>query len=323
MAKLMNFICISIIFKITTLTTFKIDKEHIDNLKKFSHFEICDYEEHPFKDWTFDELKSLTSSHSYYKEINNKLFDNSFQFLEGEEREHDQEDQLELPRNYDIRQVYPECIQHIRHQRKCNSCWAFVATQMLSYKLCIGSKGQVKVILSPQELISCDLASNGCEDSNSIKSWYYMMSEGIVTEECLPYTSMNGVRGECPFTAAKTCKSGVYKKYKAKSKKILKSANAAKKAICQSGPIHALVDVYGDFLSYKNGVYKMTSGYDLLGCHSVMIIGWGYDSDDDMYWIGVNSWGTKWGDGGYFNIDSRHCQIENAMWTGTANLDEI
>jgi len=37
--------------------------------------------------------------------------------------------------------------------------------------------------------------------------------------------------------------------------------------------------------------------------HEVSIIGWGYDEESKTeYWIGRNSWGTYWGDYGFFKI---------------------
>jgi cathepsin B len=198
---------------------------------------------------------------------------------------------------------------------------------MLSYKLCIGTKGKVKVTLSSQELISCDMANNGCDNSAAIRAWDgYLTNTGIVNDECLPYTSANSVRGDCPFLGeTKTCKAGVYKKYKAKDKTVLrtKPVEAIKQSIMEDGPIQAIIEVYKDFVSYKSGIYKRPYRYEYIGAHSVMIIGWGYDSEDVMYWIGVNTWGTTWGDNGYFKMRAGECQIEKGMWTGTANLEEI
>lgn len=57
------------------------------------------------------------------------------------------------------------------------------------------------------------------------------------------------------------------------------------------------------FSSYKNFKY--------MGGHAVVVIGWGieknilYDTNkrgDIPYWFVRNSWGTNWGDGGYFKI---------------------
>jgi len=37
--------------------------------------------------------------------------------------------------------------------------------------------------------------------------------------------------------------------------------------------------------------------------HEIAIVGWGMDKDTDTdYWIGRNSWGTYWGEHGFFRI---------------------
>ena len=54
------------------------------------------------------------------------------------------------------------------------------------------------------------------------------------------------------------------------------------------------MNVYEDFFLYTSGVYRSTSG-DLVGTHSVKLIGWG-TLDGTDYWLGVNSWGTDWGE---------------------------
>lgn len=36
--------------------------------------------------------------------------------------------------------------------------------------------------------------------------------------------------------------------------------------------------------------------------HSVVVLGWGQDDEDNKYWIVRNSYGTKWGQNGDFLI---------------------
>jgi cathepsin B len=66
--------------------------------------------------------------------------------------------------------------------------------------------------------------------------------------------------------------------------------------------------VYEDFMNYKSGVYKHQTGSQL-GGHAVKIVGWG-----DGYWIVANSWGTSWGEKGFFNIAFGNCGIDSAVY---------
>jgi hypothetical protein len=73
------------------------------------------------------------------------------------------------------------------------------------------------------------------------------------------------------------------------------------------GPVPCGMDVYTDFFYYDGGVYERSSNtYE--GGHAVIIIGWD-DNNEDGYWIVKNSWGTDWGEGGYFKIKFYNCRI--------------
>jgi hypothetical protein len=167
MANLIYFILLG---KILTEEIQKIDKEHIETLKQVSQFEVFDHEEHPFKDWTINELKSLIGTTKDNVLTDHDNDSDMFIYLEGNEEDH--------PKSYDIRQVYPKCVLPAKHQRKCSACWAFVTSQMLSYKLCFATGGSFKEWLSVQDLVSCNLENFGCENSYAIKAWVNTIKEG-------------------------------------------------------------------------------------------------------------------------------------------------
>lgn len=77
-----------------------------------------------------------------------------------------------------------------------------------------------------------------------------------------------------------------------------------------NGPVEAAFSVYSDFMSYKSGVYKHTSG-SLEGGHAIKILGWGVENGED-YWIVANSWSAAWGMDGFFYIlkGVNECGIE-------------
>jgi cathepsin B len=76
-----------------------------------------------------------------------------------------------LPVDFDPRaagEKFAACIHPIRDQAQCGSCWAFGATEALSDRFCIAGRD---VILSPQDLVSCDLNNYGCNGGYLNLAW--------------------------------------------------------------------------------------------------------------------------------------------------------
>jgi cathepsin B len=280
----------------------RITRERLEELRSVAKFNVANYEEHTFKDMTFDEIKMRLGLKMMDKSKLKPVF-------YGQVRD-------DLPTSFDARKQWPDCIHAIRDQQRCGSCWAFAASEVLSDRFCIASSKSVNVVLSPQDLVSCDAEDQGCDGGWVDKSWDYLKDTGIVSDECLPYTSGKGDSGTCPFNGdgPKCTGKGEFKKYKVASHGQLDTIEAAKDSISKEGPIEAAFVVYEDFISYKGGVYRRTSD-NVLGGHAVKIIGWDKDEQGE-YWIVANSWGTKWGEEGTFRIGFGECEFENQLWAG-------
>jgi cathepsin B len=220
-----------------------------------------------------------------------------------------------VPDSFDGRQAFGKCVHPVRDQQQCGSCWAFSASEVLSDRFCINSKGSVDVVLSPQTLVSCDTSNMGCDGGYLNKAWQFLVSNGITSDSCEPYTSGGGDSGTCP---TKCADNTALKYYKASSFTKVPSANIQTELM--NGPVQVAFEVYQDFMSYKSGVYHHITG-SLLGGHAVEMIGWGSDSGTP-YWIVKNSWGTSWGEQGYFRIlrGSNECGIESSVYTGIPAL---
>ena len=67
------------------------------------------------------------------------------------------------------------------------------------------------------------------------------------------------------------------------------------------GPISCSLCVTPAVLNYTKGALSGACPKDA-GLHNVVIAGFGTSSTDGDYWIGQNSWGTVWGDDGWFKI---------------------
>jgi cathepsin B len=150
-------------------------------------------------------------------------------------------------------------------------------------------------------MVSCDKSNLGCQGGYLNRAWLFIQNTGVVTDNCYPYTSGNGVDGACKAT----CSNGdPFTKHKCKPNTAMSFSGVAaiKAEIFANGPVETGFTVYSDFMSYKGGIYQHVSGQQE-GGHAVKIIGWGVDSvTGKTYWIVANSWNTTWGEKGFFNI---------------------
>jgi hypothetical protein len=96
----------------------------------------------------------------------------------------------------------PTCINGVRDQASCGSCWAFATAGPVSDRLCI--KTGVSVVLSPQQMVSCETDQFGCDGGYLDRAWNFAKNTGIVEDACYPYTSGNGVTGTCSTTCPVT-----------------------------------------------------------------------------------------------------------------------
>lgn len=228
----------------------------------------------------------------------------------------------DLPESFDSRTEWPFCPFNILDQGKCGSCWAFGCAEALSDRYCIATNGSFHEDLSPQHLVSCDWEGNfGCNGGIPRLAWDFLEFSGLPTLSCLPYTS--GKAGESGKCTKKCADGSPYpKSYKVKllSVKAYKSEKEIQAAIREQGPVETGFQVYEDFMTYKSGVYHHVAG-KLLGGHAVKIIGWGVEGTE-KYWIVANSWGTGWGERGFFRIrrGTNECGFEKDAVAGKPAL---
>lgn len=262
-------------------------------------WEVCDYESCPFKD--LDEVKAMLIQPeeliAFYSQIQ----------TDKTRRK------IYAPESYDPRTTdKAHCYHPIRNQMKCGSCWAFAASETLSDRYCLLKN--VEVILSPQDLVSCDTVLNkGCDGGNPLAAWEYIALTGIVSDACYPYVSGNGTTGSCAIKSKACVDTTVqYVKYKSGQPTSLSDKTKIKEALL-IGSVETTMMVYDDFPTYKSGIYTKTST-TYLGGHALKIIGYGVDSKTSInYWIVANSWDTTWGEDGYFRIKMGECSIDSAV----------
>jgi hypothetical protein len=120
----------------------------------------------------------------------------------------------------------------------------------------------------------------------------YLQTNGVPSEACFPYYPSD-------TPCSDTCSNWQDEAIKITSySQLPNDATQVKNAIVNYGPLVGGMAVYEDFFYYSGGIYEHTWG-GLAGYHCIAIVG--YD-DNQGCWICKNSWGTGWGEDGWFRI---------------------
>jgi cathepsin X len=202
--------------------------------------------------------------------------------------------------------------QHI--PQYCGSCWAQGTTSAMSDRISIMNKGAwPEVNLAPQVLINCGVG--GCDGGNPAFAMEYMHKQGLPDQTCQAYQAKAPFKPKCnDLAVCETCaptnasfSPGACSQVKdpvlwyVGDHGGVHGADKIKAEIYARGPIGAGVDATAGLEAYTGGVYSQKKTINKVN-HEVSIIGWGVTDTAQEYWIVRNSWGTYWGEDGYFRI---------------------
>ena len=222
----------------------------------------------------------------------------------------------------------------IKNQGDCGSCWAFAAIGALEAMANV-RKGypDIDLDLSEQHLVSCCRSGcNGCRGGSTTYAWDYLKDNGgAILESCFPYEGVdaNGCgdweSDECdedPVPCNSKCEEWMdfvvpissFGYYNEPAPSLIKST------IVNHGPVVTYMLVYGDLRYHRGGIYEHDPDAELRGGHVVVIIGY---NDSENYLICKNSWGTNWGEDGYFRISYGECMLGEQIYYVDINPNSL
>lgn len=169
--------------------------------------------------------------------------------------------------------------------------------------------------ISPQVIINCK-AGGSCGGGNPGEVYVYANRHGIPEETCQAYVAKNPAEFSCsdiqkcencaPPAGAKPGDKGncwaqkTYPAWKVTQYGSVSGADKMKAEIFARGPISCGIDADLKLEAYTGGIFSQTKLLPIIN-HEIAVVGWGKENGIE-YWVGRNSWGTYWGESGFFRI---------------------
>ena len=311
----MNNVRLFLILSIVTFTLSFMTEERYNEL----------VENAPFQTISYATFLSIFRNKDMKKdiEIGQKIHEEELEFVNKHKKESNflnTEIFANLPSSFDWRTLYPQCFSdRVRDQEECGGCWAFASTASFGERLCIKNKGSFNINFSPQYLISCDYGNMGCNGGNRYKAWSFLITNGVVSEYCVPFTANYGVVERCMNRCTKYPDLS-FSLLRARSDRSIRvysdQIQEIKLDLMNNGPITAGMITYDDMYLYQGDLYYPGPTAVESDRHAVNIVGWGIHATGVEYWIVQNSWGPTWGEKGYFKIAMNLLDISKMVITG-------
>jgi C1A family cysteine protease len=191
----------------------------------------------------------------------------------------------------------------VKDQGTCGSCVSFGTVGLLESTALIEQNKLVD--LSEADLHFCSSHGASCTGWYPSQALQSVQSRGVCDEQRFPYASAF-TAGVAQCILAPDRAQHLYNFHT--SCWIIFDAYR-KDYLSHHGPMTACMTVYDDFFSYGGGVYHHVSG-SRAGGHCILVIGY---SQSQSCWICKNSWGTEWGEAGFFKIGYGECAIDSLL----------
>jgi cathepsin X len=218
--------------------------------------------------------------------------------------------------------------QHI--PQYCGSCWAHGTLSSLADRIKIAREAKgIEINLSVQHLLNCGRHTAGtCHGGSATGAYHHIkITDGIAFDTCQPYIacsseSKEGFCGSVDTTCSAINSCRTCATFGVPCSEIDYYPNAS---IAEYGHFHGVFNMQSEIYArgpiacalnaeplknYTGGVFDFDGPERFkIPNHVISVVGWGDDTDGTPYWIIRNSWGSYWGEMGYFRLKRNENQL--------------
>lgn len=184
----------------------------------------------------------------------------------------------------------------VKNMGGCGCPYVFAATGVYEYYLL--KNYNTSYDLSEQMGVDC-ARPNGCSGGWMHEVFDYYLTHGVNFESVYPYKATAGV---CGYKTTTNPANGLPSSYSRQWYTVPANERTLAYTVFQTGWVAVSINA-ATIWNYSSGIVS-AAGCSSNPNHVVIIVGYGYDTTvNKNYWIMRNSWGSSWGDNGYFKME--------------------